>query len=147
MNFMTKWAPALVLRLARATPALTLAPENQADLSQPGSVIIFPKFITSPGYRRRRLCAAHRDRGRHRASQTDLDLILSVDGKLAFPADLTIGALADHPRVPPPPRPWGYLIGRVVKTIPLASKWSPQCVPQIETISRGPENTIGCLRR
>ena len=45
MNFMTKWAPALVLRLARATPALTLAPENQADLSQPGSVIIFPKFI------------------------------------------------------------------------------------------------------
>jgi hypothetical protein len=45
MSFMTKWAPALVLRLARATPASTLAPENQADFMQPGSVIIFPKFI------------------------------------------------------------------------------------------------------
>jgi len=48
MNFMTRWALALVPGLALATPALALAPVNQADLAQPGSVIIFPKFINTP---------------------------------------------------------------------------------------------------
>ena len=45
MNFITKWALALVPGLALATPALALAPADQADLMQPGSVIVFPKFI------------------------------------------------------------------------------------------------------
>jgi len=48
MNFMTKWALALVPGLALATPALALNPPDQADLSQPGSVIIFPKFLNLP---------------------------------------------------------------------------------------------------
>src|ERR1700730_8383411 len=45
MNFMTKWALALVPGLALAMPAMALAPADQADLMQPGSVIVFPKFM------------------------------------------------------------------------------------------------------
>src|ERR1700738_5481268 len=48
MKFMTKWGRALVPGLALAAPAFALAPVNQADLLQPGSVIIFPKFINMP---------------------------------------------------------------------------------------------------
>ena len=48
MKFITTWALALVAGLALATPALALAPTTQADLVQPGSVIIFPKFINTP---------------------------------------------------------------------------------------------------
>ena len=39
MKFIRKWGLALVPGLALATPALALAPADQADLSQPGSVI------------------------------------------------------------------------------------------------------------
>src|ERR1700738_2306520 len=48
MRYMIKFALLLIPALALATPALALAPANQADLSQPGSVIIFPKFINLP---------------------------------------------------------------------------------------------------
>src|SRR5437773_7998905 len=48
MKFIRKWGLALVPGLALATPALALAPPDQADLSQPGSVIVFPKFINLP---------------------------------------------------------------------------------------------------
>jgi len=48
MKFIRKWGLALVPVLALATPALALAPADQADSSQPGSVIIFPKFINMP---------------------------------------------------------------------------------------------------
>src|SRR5437660_12866195 len=48
VKFIRKWGLALVPGIALATPALALAPADQADLSQPGSVIIFPKFINMP---------------------------------------------------------------------------------------------------
>jgi len=45
MKFMIKWGLALVPALALATPALALAPAGLSDSQQPGSVIVFPKFI------------------------------------------------------------------------------------------------------
>ncbi len=47
MKFINKWALALVPALAVATPALALAPPGLADLTQPGSVIVYPKFVNA----------------------------------------------------------------------------------------------------
>jgi hypothetical protein len=146
MNFMTKWALALVPGLALATPALALAPVNQADLAQPGSVIIFPKILNLPAVtvdgqtmprseievgavcpvgitctehqtvkvRFHWVCPAVENVNSNICKETDFDLFLSIDGKLAFPADGSTGVLANQPRVPAPPCPRGYLIGSVV---------------------------------
>jgi hypothetical protein len=148
MNFMTKWALVLVPGLALATPALALAPVDQADLSQPGSVIIFPKFISSAAVtvegvsiprteievgvvcprgasctehqsvkvRFHWVCPAVENVNSNICRETDFDLTLSIDGTLAFPADGSIGVLANQPRVPKPACPRGYLIGWVVNT-------------------------------
>src|SRR3984893_16971474 len=148
MKFIRKWGLALVPGLALATPALALGPPDQADLSQPGSVSICPKFINMPavtvdGVLMPRteievgvvcpvgatctehqsvkvsfhwVCPAVENQNSNICKETDFDLVLSVDGKLAFPADGTIGALANQPRVPAPPCPRGYLIGWVVNT-------------------------------
>src|SRR5467141_1391721 len=43
MRFISKWALALLPALALATPALALN-----DSEEPGSVIVFPKFINMP---------------------------------------------------------------------------------------------------
>ena len=155
MNFMTKWALALVPGLALATPALALNPPDQADLSQPGSVIIFPKFINMPAVhvdstttpangtlmprteievgvvcpvgatcvehetvkvRFHWVCPATENVASNICKETDFDLFLSIDGKLAFPADGTLVFTTNQPRVPAPACPRGYLIGWVVNT-------------------------------
>src|SRR5438445_584156 len=149
MNFITKWALALVPGLALATPALELAPADQADLSQPGSVIIFPKFINMPavhvdsGILTPRteievgvvcpvgasctehqtvkvhfhwVCPAVENVNSNICKETDFNLFLSIDGKLAFPADGTVAFTTNQPRVPAPPCPRGYLIGWVVNS-------------------------------
>jgi hypothetical protein len=48
MNFITKWALAPVPGLALATPALALAPADQADLMQPGASSSSPNSSTCP---------------------------------------------------------------------------------------------------
>jgi hypothetical protein len=47
MKFMNKWGLALLPAFALATPALALAPPTLSDPQQPGSVIIFPKFVAA----------------------------------------------------------------------------------------------------
>src|ERR1700730_17932665 len=155
MNLMTKWALALVPGLALAAPALALAPPDQPDLSQPGSVIIFPKFINMPAVhvdstttpangtlmprteievgvvcpvgatcvehetvkvRFHWVCPATENVNSNICKETDFDLFLSIDGKLAFPADGTLVFTTNQPRVPAPPCARGYLIGWVVNT-------------------------------
>ena len=147
MKFIRKWGLALVPGLALATPALALGPPDQADLSQPGSVIIFPKFINLPAVtvdgvlmprteievgvvcpvgtacvehqsvkvRFHWVCPAQENVNSNICSVWNFDLALSIDGKLAFPADGVLpgspSALANQPRVPAPPCPRGYLIG------------------------------------
>ena len=119
MNCISKWALALVPGLALATPALALAPVNQADLAQPGSVIIFPKILNLPAVtvdgqtmprseievgavcpvgitctehqtvkvRFHWVCPATENVNSNICKETDFDVVLSIDGKLAFPAD------------------------------------------------------------
>jgi hypothetical protein len=150
MKFMTKWGLALLSGLAVATPALALAPVNQADLAQPGSVIIFPKFINTPAVsvdggtmprteievgvvcpagttcvehqsvkvRFHWVCPAVENVASNICLETDFDVNLSIDGKLAFPADGAVPGTywVNAPRVPAPPCPRGYLIGWVVNT-------------------------------
>ena len=152
MKFIRKWGLALVPGLALATPALALAPADQADLSQPGSVIIFPKFINMPAVtvdsvlmprteievgvvcpvgatcvehqsvkvRFHWVCPAVENVNSNICSEWNFDLVLSIDGKLAFPADGALpgsaSALANQPRVPVPPCPRGYLIGWVINS-------------------------------
>jgi hypothetical protein len=149
MKLMSKWVLALVPVLALATPALALAPADQADLLQPGSVIIFPKFINLPAVtvdggivvprseievgavcpalatctehqavkvRFHWVCPAVENVGSNICQETDFDILLSLDGKLAFPADGAVPGTywTNAPRVPAPPCPRGYLIGWVV---------------------------------
>src|ERR1700738_1655694 len=148
MSFMSKWALALVPGLALATPALALAPGNQADLEQPGSVIIFPKIFNLPAVtvdgnsmprseievgavcpvgasctehqpvkvRFHWVCPAVENVASNICKETDFDVNLSIDGKLAFPADGAVPGTywVNAPRVPAPPCPRGYLIGWVV---------------------------------
>ena len=116
MKFMIRlWL--LLPALALATPALALAPADQADLSQPGSVIIFPKFINLPAVtvdgvlvprteievgvvcpvgatcvehesikvRFHWVCPAVENQNSNTCLESDFDLTLSIDGKLAFP--------------------------------------------------------------
>jgi hypothetical protein len=45
MKFMIKWGLALMPALALATPALAFGPALLSDSEQPGSVIVYPKFI------------------------------------------------------------------------------------------------------
>src|ERR1700730_14740187 len=148
MKFLTKWALALLPGLALATPGLALLPAGQADLSQPGSVLVFPNFrslslVTVDGVPMPRteieigavcpagvactehqtvkvrlhwICPAVENVNSNICKETDFDLVLSIDGKLAFPADGSIGVLANQPRVPAPPCPRGYLVGWVINT-------------------------------
>ena len=47
MKFITKWGLALMPAFALATPALAYGPALLSDSEQPGSVIVYPKFINS----------------------------------------------------------------------------------------------------
>jgi len=154
MNFMTKWALALVPGLALAMPALANepvnTPVNQADLARPGSVIIFPKFINTPAVsvdgnamprteievgavcpagvtctehqavkvRFHWVCPATENANSNICQETNFDVNLSIDGKLAFPADGAVPGTywVNAPRAPAPPCPRGYLIGWVVNS-------------------------------
>src|SRR6266404_8961093 len=157
MKFVTKWGLALLSGLAVATPALALAPVSQADLAQPGSVIIFPKFINTPAVlvdgntmprteievgavcpvgttcvehqavkvRFHWVCPGVENANSNICPETNFDVNLSIDGKLAFPADGAVPGTywVNAPRVPAPPCPRGYLIGWVVNTADLPIKF------------------------
>jgi hypothetical protein len=142
MKFLGKCALVLVPGFALATPALALAPVNQADLAQPGSVIIFPKFVNlsavtvdgvlvprteievgvvcpvgttctehqSVKVRFHWVCPAVENVNSNICPETDFDVTLSIDGKLAFPAD---GALPGTYWVNAPRRPGAALPTRL----------------------------------
>jgi len=150
MKFLNKWALALLPGLALAMPAMALPPAGQADLMQPGSVLIFPKFlnlsaVTVDGVSMPRteieigavcpagatctehqtvkvrlhwVCPATEGVNSNICRETDFDLVLSIDGKLAFPADGAAPGTywVNAQSVPAPPCPRGYLIAWVVNT-------------------------------
>jgi hypothetical protein len=64
------------------------------------------------------VCPAVENVNSNICKETDFDLVLSVDGKLAFPADGAVPGTywVNAPRVPAPPCPRGYLIGWVVNS-------------------------------
>src|ERR1700730_6014720 len=164
MKFLSKWALALVPGLALATPAMALLPAGQADLTQPGSVLIFPKFLNlSPVHvdisaanptgilvprteieigavcpagaacvehqtvkvRLHWVCPAVEGVNSNICRETDFDLVLSIDGKLAFPADGAVPGTywTNAQSVPAPPCLRGYLIAWVVNSGDLPIKF------------------------
>ena len=157
MKFLTKWALALLPGLALATPAMALLPAGQADLSQPGSVLVFPKFlnlspVTVDGVPMPRteieigavcpagvactehqtvkvrlhwVCPAVEGVNSNICRETDFDLVLSIDGKLAFPADGAVPGTywTNAQSVPAPPCLRGYLIAWVVNSGDLPIKF------------------------
>jgi hypothetical protein len=154
MKFMIKGALLLMPMLALATSAFAQArPVGLADSQEPGSVIIFPKFINMPSVivdgvaatrteieigaicpplalfarneigctehapvkvRFHWVCPAVENINSNICRETDFDVVLSVNGKLAFPADGTL-INANSPVVPAAPCPRGYLIGWVIR--------------------------------
>jgi hypothetical protein len=72
MKFIMKWAPALVPALALAGPAFALNPPGLSDSQQPGSVIVYPKFINS---------------------LFNGGSLLTVDGNLVSQTEIEIGAV------------------------------------------------------
>jgi hypothetical protein len=153
MKFMIKGAVLLAPVFALATPAFAYPPNLLADTTQPGSVIVFPKFINMPPVTtngdgavlpRTEIeigavcppavtaaggsCASHQTvtvnfhwvcPGIQSATTSNIctegsfQVVLSVDGKLAFTADGSI-LNSNTPPVPAAPCPRGYLIGWVV---------------------------------
>src|SRR5438477_11893575 len=47
MRFKMRWALALLPVLALATPAIAQVPPTLADPNEPGSVLVFPKFVNN----------------------------------------------------------------------------------------------------
>src|SRR5947199_2535965 len=47
MQFKVRWALALLPVLALATPAIAQVPSTLADPNEPGSVLVFPKFVNN----------------------------------------------------------------------------------------------------
>jgi len=151
MRFKMRWVPALLLAMGLAMPAFAATPPrdpNLADTTQPGSVIIFPKFIndtpvTTSGdlavlprteieigvvcpkgstctehqlvkIRFHWVCPGSDDIFfKFICQETDFDISVTVDGKLAFSADGT-PITTNSPRAPKPPCRTGFLIGWVV---------------------------------
>jgi hypothetical protein len=153
MKFVLKCAALLTPVLALATPAFAYPPNLLADTTQPGSVIVFPKFINMPAVTTNGdhavlprteieigavcppqvtaaggACAAHQSitvnfhwvcpgiqsaTTSNTCQERSFQVVVSVDGKLAFSADgLPINT--NTPPVPAAPCPRGYLIGWVV---------------------------------
>jgi hypothetical protein len=71
------------------------------------------------------VCPAVENVGSNICLETDFDVNLSIDGKLAFPADGAVPGTywVNAPRVPAPPCPRGYLIGWVVNSADLPVKF------------------------
>src|SRR5438270_4889353 len=153
MRFKVRWALALLPVLALGTPALAQVPSTLADPNEPGSVIVFPKFVNNspvsvdgavlprteieigavcpfgfnnpggPG-----LCTEHQSvkvrfhwvcpgtqdvASKFVCRETDFDIVLSINGKLAFSADGT-PINSNSPTVPAPNCRNGYLIAWVI---------------------------------
>src|ERR1700736_2389600 len=72
MKFMIKWGLLLIPALALAAPAFAYPPQNLSDSQQPGSVIVFPKFINS---------------------LFNGGSLLNVDGNLVSQTEIEIGAV------------------------------------------------------
>ena len=148
MRFISKCSLLLFWALVLATPAYAFLPAGLSDSGQPGSIIVYPKFVNMPAVTvdgntvprteieigavcppafvaAGNACAEHQQVTVHFqwvcpgaegvnsniCRVSDFDVVLSVDGKLAFPAD---GSLinSNSPVVPAAPCPRGYLIGQ-----------------------------------
>ena len=154
MRFMIKGALLLMPMIALATPAFSQArPVGLSDSQEPGSVIIFPKFINMPavtvdgvsavrteieigaicpplsGFARNEVgcpehqpvkvrfhwvCPGTENVNSNICRETDFDVVLSVNGKLAFSADGT-QINSNSPIVPAAPCARGYLLGWVIR--------------------------------
>jgi len=158
MRFLTKCALLLIPAFALATPALAQTRDLRlADSDEPGSVLVFPKFINAPAVnvdgallprteieigvvnppntgvvlgehttikvRLHWVCPGTQDVAtKFVCRETDFDVFLSINGKLAFSADGT-ALNANSPRVPAPPCANGYLIAWVVDNADRPIKW------------------------
>ncbi|MFL5265843.1 MAG: hypothetical protein ACJ8AH_04485 [Stellaceae bacterium] len=148
MHFTMKWASALVPTLALAMPAFATGyydppSTTLADPDEPGSVIVFPKFINMPAVsvdgallprteielgavcpagvlcaegqkvkvRLHWVCPGDQSVAtKFVCKETDFDVFVNVNGKVAFSADGSPLNSAS-PRVPAPQCKNGYLIG------------------------------------
>ena len=144
-----RWALALVPAFVLALPAIGQAqvrPVGLADSEEPGSVIIYPKFVNRPAVsvdgavlprteiEIGAVCPANTTCAEHQSvkvrfhwvcpgtqdvttkfvcPETDFDVVLSINGKLAFSADGT-PINSNSPTVPNANCPNGYLIGWVI---------------------------------
>ena len=149
MRFKIKWALALVPALALAMPAYSQTRDPRlADNDEPGSVLVFPKFVNMPAVnvdgavlprteieigvvnppntgvvlgehttikvRLHWVCPGTQDVAtKFVCKETDFDVFLSINGKLAFSADGS-ALNSNSPRVPAPPCKNGYLIAWVI---------------------------------
>src|SRR5437763_13765281 len=154
MRFKVRWALALLPVLALATPAIAQVPSTLADPNEPGSVLVFPKFVnnaavsvdgallprteielgavcpvgfgTAPGVPG--LCAEYQSvkvrfhwvcpgiqdvASKFVCQETDFDIVVSINGKLAFAADGT-PLNSNSPTVPAANCENGYLIAWVI---------------------------------
>jgi hypothetical protein len=153
MKFTLKSALLALPALALATQAHAALPAGLADITQPGSVIIFPKFINTPqvtvdgnlvsrteieigavcpplaAFARNQVgcvehspvkvrfhwvCPGFEGVDSNFCRETNFDVVLSINGKLAFSAD-GIQINSNSPIVPVPQCPRGYLIGWVIR--------------------------------
>src|SRR5271166_249248 len=153
MRFRIKYGVLLLPALALATPALAINPPTLSDSQQPGSVIIFPKFVNAPSVttagdvavlprteieigvvcpptnlaatgtvcpehqsvkiRFHWVCPGLQNVNSNICPEEDFDIVTSVNGKLAFPADGS-QINSNTPPVPAAPCTRGYLIGWVI---------------------------------
>src|SRR5215475_6885941 len=149
MKFKLKWALAVLPALALAMPALAQIRDTRlADQDEPGSVLIFPKFINAapvsvdgatlprteieigvvnppntgvvlPDHstipvRMHWVCPGTPDIATNFVcKETDFEIVLSINGKLAFSADGN-PLNTNTPVVPAAPCPNGYLIAWVI---------------------------------
>jgi len=177
MRFNLKWALALLPVLALATPA---SAQVLAHTNEPGSVIIFPKFVNAPavsvdgavlprteieigavcpaGFNTTPgapgLCTEHTtvkvrfhwvcpgDQtvvSKFVCQETDFDVTLTINGKLAFTADGT-PLNSNSPVVPSAPCPAGYLIGWVINQSDQPIRFDSLIG---DAVLRGPQNVAG----
>ena len=147
MRSKMRWALALLPAIALAMPAFAqVRPTTLADPDEPGSVIIYPKFINRAAVSvdgavlprteieigavcpKGATCTEHQSvkvrfhwvcpgiqstASKFVCPETDFDVVLSINGKLAFSADGT-PINGNSPTVPNPNCPNGYLIGWVI---------------------------------
>ena len=173
MRSKMRWAWALLPAIALAMPAFAqVRPTTLADPDEPGSVIIYPKFINRAAVSvdgavlprteieigavcpQGATCTEHQSvkvrfhwvcpgiqstASKFVCPETDFDVVLSINGKLAFSADGT-PINSNSPTVPNPNCPNGYLIGWVINQADQPIKFDA-LVGDAEL--RGPQLTAG----